>query len=259
MQSIPVSIEAGAARGLADWFRTPLGGYLLQREFAWFDAEVSDVFGFNAVQVGLPELDFLRTNRMPLHATLGMEGPVRLRADACEMPLATASVDLVVLPHTLEFSHNPHQLLREVQRVLRPEGRVVLSGFNPWSLWGATRLARGRGGEYPWCGQFVGLSRIKDWLALLGFEVQAGRMTAYVPPCSGERWLARWSFMESAGDRWWPFAGGVYFLHGVKRVSGVRLITPRWRMAPSRRRLLSPVPQRIAQRDGTCHRNTEGD
>lgn len=259
MQSIPVSIEAGAAQGLAEWFRTPLGAYLLQREFAWFDAEVGDVFGFNAVQVGLPETDFLRANRMPLHATLGIDGPVRLRADACEMPLATGSVDLVVLPHALEFSHNPHQLLREVQRVLRSEGRVVLSGFNPWSLWGITRMARGRGAAYPWCGQFVGLSRIKDWLALLGFEVAAGRMTAYVPPCSGERWLSRWGFLESAGDRWWPFAGGVYFLHGVKRVSGVRLITPRWRMAPSRRRLLAPAPQRIAERDASLQRRLPGD
>ncbi len=254
MQSIPVSIEAGVSQGLAQWFRTPLGSYLLQREFAWFDSEVGDVFGFNALQVGLPEFDFLRSNRMALHACLGPDGPVRVCADACEMPFASGSVDLVLLPHALEFSPNPHQLLREVQRVLRPEGRVVLSAFNPWSLWGLARRVRARSGDYPWCGQFVGLPRIKDWLALLGFEVAAGRMTAYVPPCRGERWLARCNFMEAAGDRWWPFAGGVYLLHGVKRVSGVRLITPRWRMASSRRRLLSPVPQRIAQREGSCHR-----
>jgi SAM-dependent methyltransferase len=235
--------------GLSNWFDTPLGMHLLKSELAYFDSEVADVFGFNALQFGLPEHDFLRMSRIPMRAAIGQDGPVRLRADLCELPVATGEIDLVVLPHTLEFSHNPHQLLREVNRVLRPEGRLVLSGFNPWSLWGAARMVRTRSGEYPWCGQFVGLPRIKDWLALLGFEVAGGRMTAYTPPCRGEQWLERLRFMEHAGDRWWPFAGGVYFLHAVKRVSGVRLITPKWRMSTAKKKVLSPVPQRIcAQR-----------
>jgi hypothetical protein len=115
-------------------------------------------------------------------------------------------------------------------------------------------LMRAQSGEYPWCGQFIGLPRIKDWLALLGFEVAAGRMTAYAPPCRREQWLHRLRFMEYAGDRWWPFAGGVYFLHAVKRVSGVRLITPKWRMAPAKKKVLAPVPQRIADQHRRDHR-----
>ncbi|MEO8038548.1 MAG: class I SAM-dependent methyltransferase [Betaproteobacteria bacterium] len=233
--------------GLSNWFETPLGAYLLRRELAYFDAEVVDVFGFNALQFGLAEYDFLRMSRVPMRAAVGHEGPVRLRADLCELPVASGEVDIVAMPHTLEFSPNPHQALREVQRVLRPEGRLVVSGFNPWSLWGAARLLRSRSGEFPWCGQFVGLARIKDWLALLGFEVTAGRMTAYAPPCRGEQWLERMRFMEHAGDRWWPFAGGVYFLHAVKRVTGMRLITPKWRMSTAKRKVLAPIPQRIAE------------
>lgn len=253
MQATTLSIESPVA-GLSNWFDTPLGEHLLRRELAYFDGEVADVFGFNALQFGLPEQDFLRMSRIPTRATIGAEGPVRLRADLCELPVATGEIDLVALPHTLEFSHNPHQLLREVQRVLRPEGRLVLSGFNPWSLWGAARLVRMGSGEYPWCGQFIGLPRLKDWLALLGFEVAAGRMTAYAPPCRREQWLHRLRFMESAGDRWWPFAGGVYFLHAVKRVSGVRLITPKWRMAPAKKKVLAPVPQRTAEQHRRDHR-----
>jgi len=232
--------------GLSNWLETPLGLHLLKRELAYFDGEVADVFGFNALQFGLPEHDFLRMSRIPMRAAIGHEGPVRMRADLCELPVATGEIDLVVLPHTLEFSHNPHQLLREASRVLRPEGRLVLCGFNPWSLWGAARTLRTRSGEYPWCGQFVSLPRIKDWFALLGFEIAGGRMTAYTPPCRGEKWLERLRFMEHAGDRWWPFAGGVYFLHAVKRVSGVRLITPKWRMSTAKKKVLSAVPQRIA-------------
>lgn len=235
---------------LARWFQTPLGERLLEREQSWYDAELADVFGFNALQLGLAEFDFLRANRIPMRARVGLDGPMQLRADVADLPIASGEVDLVVLPHTLEFSPNPHQVLRETQRILRPEGHVLISCFNPWSLWGLARLFRGRSGDYPWCGQFIGLPRIKDWLALLGFDSAAGRMTAYTPPLRGEQWQHRLRFMEPAGDRWWPFAGGVYFLHGIKRVSGIRLITPRWKMATTRKKVLAPVPHRLS--DGRC-------
>ena len=235
---------------LARWFQTPLGERLLEREQAWYDAELADVFGFNALQLGLAKFDFLRANRIPMRARVALDGPMQLRADVAELPIASGEVDLVVLPHTLEFSPNPHQVLRETQRILRPEGHVLISCFNPWSLWGLARLFRGRSGDYPWCGQFIGLPRIKDWLALLGFDSVAGRMTAYTPPLRGEQWQQRLRFMEPAGDRWWPFAGGVYFLHGIKRVSGIRLITPRWKMATARKKILAPVPHRLS--DNRC-------
>jgi SAM-dependent methyltransferase len=245
LQTTPLSMQASANQ-LSQWFETPLGKHLLAQELAYFDAEVSDIFGYNALQFGLPQIDFLRANRVALRACVGNEPGVRVRSDHCELPLATAELDLVVLPHLLEFSHNPHQILREVQRVLRPEGHVILSGFNPWSLWGLARLIGARSGEYPWSGQFISLPRIKDWLALLGLDVVGGRMTAYTPPWGGEKWLRRLSFMEKAGQRWWPIAGGVYFLHGIKRVSGVRLITPKWKRAPARK-ALAPVPQRVVE------------
>jgi SAM-dependent methyltransferase len=229
------------------WYETDLGAYLVRRERAFFDAEVADLFGFHAIQLGLPECHFLEANRMPCRVIAGLDGDVGVALDFCELPFATGSVDLVVLPHTLESSANPHQVLREVQRVLMPEGHVVISGFNPWSLWGAARLWRRGHGEFPWDNQFIGLSRLKDWLALLGFESQAGRMAAYAPPCRNQKWLHRWRFMEFAGDRWWPFAGGLYFLHGIKRVKGTRLITPRWRMAATRKKALAAVPNRVAE------------
>jgi SAM-dependent methyltransferase len=246
MHTPPLS-TASPAMMPSEWFETPLGLSLVARELAFFDAEVADIFGFHALQFGLADVDFLRANRMPSRAAIGIDGPVRLRADFCELPVATGSVDLVVLPHALEFSHNPHQLLREVQRVLMPEGHIVISGFNPWSLWGATRAFSRHDPDYPWCGQFISLPRIKDWLSLLNFEVSATRMAIYTPPCRGDKWLQRFRFMERAGDRWWPFAGAVYFLHGVKRVHGARLITPKWRMAGARSKVFATVPQKVAQ------------
>ena len=214
------------ANTLNDWFAMPQGQYLLAREQAFFDQTVTDIFGFNAVQLGLPEHDFLRTCRMPLRATAGNEPGVQVRLAMDELPFETGSIDLMLLPHVLEFNEHPHQILREVERALMPEGQVIIAGFNPRSLWGLRRALGSQMG-YPWRGNFISLPRMKDWLALLGFEVVAGRFACYAPPLRTPN-IDRLHFMEPAGDRWWAVCGGVYFLQAIKRVPGVRPIKPRW-------------------------------
>ena len=245
------------ARSLSEWFTTPQGGYVLAREQAFFERTVSDIFGFNALQLGLPEHDFLRSSRMPLRIAGSPNrmadgsncnvSEVRLCCD--ELPFACDSLDLVLLPHVLEFAGHPHQILREVERVLMPEGNLIISGFNPRSLWGMHRTL-GRRQGYPWQGHFIALPRLKDWLALLGFEVVGGRFAAYAPPFYKTKWLERHAFMESAGDRWWAVSGGVYFLHAIKRVHGMRLIKPQWnerlvsKLLPAAPKLNNKITQR---------------
>lgn len=119
-----------------EWFATPLGQYLLGREQSYFDNAVADVFGYNAFQLGPPDIDFLRASRIPLRCRVNAAGAAGLRADFRDLPIASNSADLVVLPHALEFNENPHQILREVARVLLPEAQMVISCFNPWSLRG---------------------------------------------------------------------------------------------------------------------------
>ena len=237
------------ANGLSDWFFSSLGRYVASVDQSYFDAEVADVFGYNAFQIGLPEHDLLRSNRMPLRCAMASSGGAPLLAEDQALPIRSGVADLVILPHALEFSDNPHEVLREVERILMPEGHVILSGFNPWSLWGARRFLSRRQAD-PWGGQFVSLARIKDWLALLGFEVTSGRMGCHLPPIANDKWRQRFAFMEKAGDRWIPFAGGVYFLHGIKRVQGMRLITPKWKSARARKRLVV-LPQRRTRADDT--------
>jgi SAM-dependent methyltransferase len=245
------------AESLSEWFATPQGGYVLTREQAYFDRTVSDIFGYNAVQLGLPQHDFLRSNRIPLRFSAGNQAGNNVRVCCTELPFDTASMDLVLIPHVLEFSPNPHQILREVERVLMPEGSLVISGFNPRSLWGMRRTLgrlrrRALGGVegYPWNGHFIALTRLKDWLALLGFEVVGGRFAAYAPPFNKTRWLERCAFMEAAGDRWWAVSGGVYFLHAIKRVPGMRLIKPQWnkglvsKLLPATPKLHNRITQR---------------
>lgn len=231
---------------LEEWLQTPQGRYLLDWEQDGLDRLVADIFGYHAVQLGLSGFDLLRANRMPRRIDCGPQGR-DLRCTEYELPFATGSLDLVLLPHVLEFSAHPHRVLREVERVLVPEGSVVISGFNPLSLWGLRRLIARRGAEAPWSGHYRSAMRIRDWLNLLGFEIQESRFGCYAPPLRTPQWLERWGCLDRAGSRWWPVLGAGYLLHGVKRVQGMRLITPHWRGRKAVAKRLSPV----AQRDGS--------
>lgn len=254
--------------GLTDWLKTPAGRYVLQWEQTHLDTAVADLFGFHALQLGLPELDALGANRMPhrwvateqlqvsadappepeagAEALLGepsdpppdaQQKPrtaVALHCDFDALPFDSNSLDLVVLPHALELARDPHLALREVERVLVPEGRVVIVGFNPTSLWGLRqqlgrwrkRLVPGsqRGLFLPSAGEFMRYRRLRDWLRLLSFEVEDGRFGCYRMPVASMKWLSRFEWMERVGDRWWPVFGAVYFVVAVKRVRGMRLV-----------------------------------
>lgn len=238
------------------WLQTAPGRYLLEWVQDRLDHAVTDAFGFHALQLGLPELDGLRANRMPhrwvasdslvvpeslvlppprdgLSTQPGSE-PVALFCEFDALPFPDNSIDLVVLPHSLELARDPHQTLREVERVLVPEGRVVIAGFNPASLWGLRQrvghlkhglgIGRGHSLYLPRAGEFIGYWRLRDWLRLLGFEVEMGRFGCYRPPLASPAWLERFAWMDGVGDRWWPVLGAVYFVVAVKRVRGMRLV-----------------------------------
>ncbi len=262
------------------WLRTAPGHYLLAWEQERLDHAVTDAFGFHALQLGLPELDGLRANRMPhrwvasdsmhtpdgfaldvppvddsLLTTQAGHEPVALHCEFDALPFPDNSIDLVVLPHALELARDPHHTLREVERVLVPEGRVVIAGFNPASLWGlrqrAGRMKRGLGlGRQsslylPRAGEFIGYWRLRDWLRLLGFEVEAGRFGCWRPPFHSQKWLDRFEWMDRVGDRWWPVLGSVYFVVAVKRVRGMRLVG----LARHDKRKAHAAPAVVARRD----------
>jgi SAM-dependent methyltransferase len=242
---------------LAAWLRTPAGQCLVHWEQLHIDEAVSDVFGYHALQLGLPELHALRANRMPHRwvasdsmqplqplavppprdvesLSLPFDADAALHCDFDALPFPNQSLDLVVLPHALELSRDPHLTLREVERVLVPEGRVMILGFNPASMWGLrqrlgrARAAVGLGGRsslfLPRAGEFLGYWRLRDWLRLLSFEVEGGRFGCFRPPYASARWLERSAWIEAVGERWWPVFGAVYFLVAVKRVRGMRLV-----------------------------------
>lgn len=240
---------------MQQWFETPPGRYLLAWERAEFDRAVGDIFGYHALQLGLPELDTLASNRMPhrwlaLNEARSVDAPVKphLVCDFGALPFEENSLDLVVLPHSLELNVDPHATLREVERVLVPEGKVVVCCLNPASLWGLRqrrahvyrRLGLGNELYLPDAGDFIGYWRLRDWLRLLSFEVETSSFGCWRPAMSSEKWLERYSWMDAIGERWWPILGAVYFIVAVKRVRGAKLIGPGWKKA--KRLAAAPVP-----------------
>jgi SAM-dependent methyltransferase len=235
---------------LESWLQTPAGAYVRAWEQRCLDELTADIFGFNAVQIGTPMINALAANRMP-HQLLadtrlrpeGLDGEsvrrIDVTFDCTELPFASNSMDLIVLPHVLEFSAEPHQVLREVERVLIPEGQLIVCGFNPASLWGLRQVTGRitRSHYLPAAGEFISMPRIKDWLKLLNMGVSNSHFGCYAPACRTERWLARYAFMDRAGANYWPYFGAVYMVQAIKRVKGMRLIGPAW----SKKSAKSPV------------------
>jgi len=224
-----------------DWLETPAGNYIKRWEQQKISRLVSNVFGFRAIQIGLPSWNLLEANRIPYrgHSYSWPQDPqkpaVNVYAEPEYLPFESQSIDLLILPHVLEGSNSPHQVLREAERVLMPEGRVVISGFNPWSLWGLHDRIPGLDPICPTPAHMqVSLARLKDWFKLLSFELDRGNFGCYAPPCLSDAWLSRWSFLEAAGDRWWPVCGAVYVVSAVKRVARVRLVDPGWKRGAQR-------------------------
>src|SRR5512142_1326235 len=133
---------------------TPLGEHLAAREQAYFDETVADIFGFHALQIGLPECRFLAQSRIASKWSLDYDPPADIIADPHDLPFPANALDLIVMPHALEFTDDPHLMLREAWRVIRPEGQIVIAGFNPFSLFGTKRYF-GRGETPPWNGNFI--------------------------------------------------------------------------------------------------------
>ncbi len=247
--------------GLREWLLTPAGQYLLHWEREQLDLAVADVFGYHALQLGWPDIAGLQANRMPhqwlavAHSATTPDSPhaappgsvASLVTDFAALPFAEASLDLLVLPHTLEFSPDPHATLREAARVLVPEGRLVVCGLNPTSLWGWRQrrghVARrmGLGSLYlPDGGDFIGYWRLRDWLRLLSFEVESGSFGCYRLAVRSAAWLERMAWMDAVGPRYWPILGAAYCVTAVKRVRGMRMLGAAWKKAP--RLATAPVP-----------------
>ncbi len=228
---------------LQDWFEAEQAALLLADERKKLGQRLHALFGYHILQVGniggRHFLDSSKISHKILASLISDEESGQISGFCCEgtnLPVASDSIDVVVLPHVLEFEANPHQVLRESERILIGEGHVVIMSFNPWSLWGLWRLLLAWRARPPWQGHYIGLTRIKDWLKLLDFEVINIEHFYFRPPLRSLKLLKKLEFMEQLGSYCWSWFSGVYMLVAKKRVVPLTPIKLQWR---SRRQMIA--------------------
>lgn len=153
-------------------------------------------------------------------------------ADIDELPFFGHSVDAAVLSHCLEFFPDPHHLIREADRVLIPDGHLVITGFNPVSLCGMAKMAHFNSDKFPWCGRFFNASRIKDWLSLLGFEVLEDKRLMF-NSLARQKGYKPHSWWQNFATKHFSYFGSVYIIVARKRELPLTPIKPKWRAKPA--------------------------
>ncbi len=227
----PVSMAP--PQDLDSWLAGPLGRMLMEEERAVVAASLECAFGLHCVQVGAwgdpgTFLARARTRRASLVSGQAADG-VAVVADAAALALQADSVDVLLLPHTLEFAREPHEVLREATRVLTGEGELVVLGFEPFGTW-SLRSAFTRGGSPPGISRTISATRLADWLKLVGFEVGPAERYLYAPPIAGLHGAKARGFLERLGRRAWPRFSGAYLLHARKRVHSMTPVRLRQRL-----------------------------
>jgi SAM-dependent methyltransferase len=222
-----------------DWLATPLGRRCLANEQRLMRQALERVFGEQLLQIGAwgTRNTFLRHARTQRRALIDWRvgAAADIVCDPEQIAVASDSVDAVLLPHTLERTASPHALLREVDRILRPDGHLIVLSFAPGGLWGLRHLLSERG--YPnGRDRVIREGRLRDWLELLSFEVPAVTRYCHTPPIERFKQL-RILPREEWAQKWLPIFSGGYMLHAQKRVhplTPVRL----WRRQPPRLRVV---------------------
>ena len=234
---------------IEDWYQTPKGQSLLSKEQLLIDEQLEGCFGYYLLQLsvsGQVELfgnSTIGTNFRghPLLWESGDSVFPDVLTSYEALPIETDSLDAAIIHHAHEFVANPHEVLRELQRVLRPRGRLILTGFNPWSLLGLNTLLSRMKTNSPWHQHLISSHRLVDWLSLLGFSVLKVK---YVYPRQWPEFksplLHRCStFLEGNFHRT-PF-GACYIISAIKDVSAMTPEKPLWSSMARPFRGLSPI------------------
>lgn len=210
-----------------------LGVDLLAEEQQLFAQLLERHFGKHALLIGVPEqYPLLNATQIPCHSLVtplnSRQATTTIESDFHELPILTGSIDLVLLPHTLEFVANPRHLLAEACRVIKPEGLMLVSGFNPYGTWGLKKWFA-NGHATPWAGHMIPSRQLKNWLQLADFALEDHKSALYRPPIKQASMYKKLHFLECIGKTCFPAFGGVYVLQARAKVIPLTPIKMKWK------------------------------
>ena len=222
--------------GFSAWIKGATGTVLVDYEREKLARILPALFGYHVVCIGQYDgLALASAGRIRNKIELYLDpdevpdNHCALLAGAASLPFAAHSIDVVIMPHVLEYVMDPGAVLKEVERVLVEDGRLIVIGFSPWSLWGLWRLNPAWRQRPPCNGRFYSTARLRHWLSMLHFEVLEVDRFFFRPPCRRSKLLRRLLFLEKLGAGYWPLLGAAYVMVAQKRRAPVNPIGLSWR------------------------------
>jgi len=215
------------------WLTHSLGHRLLLAEKKYLSHELKKYFGKHALLIGVPEQQDLLTITTSAHPVL-LTSFIRqspqiktIESGLTELAILSGSIDMVILPHTLQYVNNPRQLLAEACRIIKPEGHIVILGFNPVSAWGLKKILT-KNKTIPWSTPFIPAHTVKKWLNLEDFELIKQDTFLFRPPLMHQNIYHQLFFLEWLGRICYRPLGGVYMLIAKAKVIPLTPIRLRW-------------------------------
>lgn len=222
------------------WCDTPVGKRFISLECQKINSIIPTLFGYDAVLIGEPNFaacmqqskikNQYQVNDDVTFIPADKLGLLCSRRD--RLAIGTGLMDVVYLAHSLEFAANPHEVLREAYRILRADGHLVISMFNPYSLWGMWGGIAKHTSAMPWRANFMAKPKLKDWLALLGFDIMQINYFGFNLPVNKSNYSTNLSMFERCGQKLELPFGAAYLIEAAKRVIPLTPAAPLWRMEP---------------------------
>jgi hypothetical protein len=221
---------------LSQWLQSPLSSHIISQEKACLADYLKDRLFSESIVVGeMGHEVFLETINANYKGMIAEHAQPGLHLASIvgkheELPILSNTVDLMILPHTLDFTKRPHHLLKEADRCLKAESHLVILGFNRFSLWGFRRFLSLRL-RAPWCGRYKTVWKIEDWLRLLNYEILKIKRVSYSPPLKPRGFFKYLGWLSRLQATLLPFSSGVYMVVAKKKIYGLTPIKPKWRRA----------------------------
>ena len=235
------------------WLQHFLGHSVLEAERALLFPLLEQRYGKHTLLIGSPRQQMLlKASVMPSQVLLSplmnkCHDHHYIEGDFHELPIASGSIDLVILPHTLEHLDNPQRLLTEACRIIKPDGHIIIFGFNPYSLWGLKKRWM-KSKNMPWAGNFLKANTIKKWLTFAEFQLAKQSMLLFSPPTSHANVYRKFKYFEWIGRKFLSSFGGAYMLMAQSKSIPITPIKMRWQQQLSGMRTGIPRPTiRISQ------------
>lgn len=222
---------------------------------------VERMFGYHLVKLGSLSSE-LELASCPINHKINVAEQPNKSLDvcgkSCQLPLQNNSVDAFVVLAELDFAIDPHQIVREINRTITADGKVVIAGFNPFSLAGILKYFPVARGNMLHQGRFFTSGRIKDWLQLLDFEIVQHEHLMYSSLFADDGIFKKSPKIQAMSRkiaRWYraylPWSSSMYVIVARKSTIPMSTAKPIWQIHPG----FKPRPAAAILR-GRSHRTT---